>query len=331
MKAVVQHRYGAPEQVLAIADLPRPEPGPGQVLVRVKATSVNTPDWIAVTGVPYILRTRAGDLRGNGAVRGTDVAGVVEATGPDVTDLHPGDEVLGSVWDSGLTTGGTFAEYTLAPATQLIPKPAGLSFEDAAASVMSGMTAQHAWRHVTPVHEGMRVLINGASGGVGTFAVQIAAHLGAHVTAVCGPTNLDLVRSLGAETAIDYTRTDFTTGTDRYDAILDNVLSHPPRRTIRALADGGVLMPNSVGNTGGLLAGLGRMARAALIGRLRLADVRFVPTTYERQALTALARLLESGAIRPVIDHVYPLEETPKAIAHMAGHHARGNIVITVD
>ncbi|WP_026931674.1 NAD(P)-dependent alcohol dehydrogenase [Glycomyces tenuis] len=329
MKAVVHHRYGAPEQVLALTDIERPEPGPGQVLVRVKATGVNTPDWIAVTGTPYLLRARAGEMR-RGAVRGTDLAGTVEAVGDDVTDLRPGQDVFGSAWTGGMTTTGTFAEYALAPAAQLIGKPAALSFETAAASVMSGLTALHAWRATTPVHDGMRVLVNGASGGVGTFAVQIAAHDGAHVTGVCGPGNLDLVRSLGAAAAIDHTTDDFTAGTERYDAILDNVLNHPPSRTIRALAEGGVLMPNSVGNTGGLLAGLGRMARANLLGRLRRADVRFVTTEYHREALTALARLLESGAIRAVVDHAYPLEETPKAVAHMLSHRASGNIVITV-
>lgn len=329
MKAVVQRRFGAPEQALALTDLDRPEPGPGQVLVRMQATSVNTPDWIGVLGVPYVMRLgalpRSGDV-----VRGSDVAGTVESVGEGVADLAPGDDVFGSLWAIKMVTAGTFAEYALVPASQLIPKPEALTFEEAAASVMSGLTALIALRETITVEAGTRLLINGASGGVGTFAIQIAKHYGADVTAVCGPTNLDLVRRLGADRAIDYTKTDFTTGSERYDVILDNVLSHPPSRTARALAKGGVLIPNSAGVTGGLLGGLGRMGRAALLGLLRRADVRFTRAEYNRERLTALAALLESGAIRPVIDHVYPIEDTPKAVAHMAGHHAAGNIVITM-
>ncbi|GAB3658559.1 NAD(P)-dependent alcohol dehydrogenase [Glycomyces tarimensis] len=328
MKAVIQERFGAPEHVLALADIDRPSPGPGQALIRMRATSVNTPDWIAVSGVPYLLRTRA-DLHG-GAVRGTDIAGVVEATGEGVTELRCGDEVFGTLWSSKMVTKGTFAEYTVAQADNLVPKPPGVSFEAAAAAVMSGLTALVAMRETAPARPGMRVLINGASGGVGTFAVQIAKHYGADVTAVCGPTNLELVRELGADRAIDYTTSDFTGRSERYDAILDNVMNHPPSRTIRALAPGGILMPNSVGNSGGMIGGLGRMGRAALLGRLGRADVRFVRGDFSRERLTALGELLDTGAIKAVIDHAYPLEATPKAVAHMLGHHARGNVVITM-
>ncbi|MCH7231515.1 NAD(P)-dependent alcohol dehydrogenase [Glycomyces sp. L485] len=329
MKAVVQERFGAPEQVLRLTDIDRPSPGEGEVLVRMRATSVNTPDWIAVAGVPYLLRGNARPPRG-GAVRGTDVAGVVEIAGEGVTDLKAGDEVFGTLWTSTMATAGTFAQYTVAPAANLIPKPAGVTFEAAAASVMSALTALVAVRDTAPVREGTRLLVNGASGGVGTFAIQMAKHFGAEVTAVCGPANLDTVRRLGADHAIDYTRTDFTAGSERYDAILDNVLNHPPGRAARALAPGGVLMPNSVGNTGGMLAGLGRMGRAYLLGLLRRADVRFIHGDFTRDRLTAIAGLLETGAIEAVIDHAYPLEDTPKAVAHMYGHHARGNIVITM-
>jgi NADPH:quinone reductase-like Zn-dependent oxidoreductase len=328
MRAVVQRRYGAPEQVLEVKEVDRPTPGPGDVLVRIRATSVNTPDWVGVTGVPYLIRLQR--LRPAGAVRGSDIAGIVEDVGKDVSDLRRGDEVFGSLWTNKQVTAGTFAEYTVVPAAQLIKKPAAVPFEDAAAAGMSALTALIAIRDVAYVQPGARVLINGASGGVGTFAVQLAKHYGAEVTGVCGPTNLDLVRSLGADHVIDYTHTDFTTGTERYDAILDNVMNHPPGRTARALAPGGVLMPNSVGNTGGLTAGLGRMARAALLGLFRRADVRFVRGEYNRERLTVIAGLLESGKLRAVIDHAYPFEETPKAVAHMLGHHAQGNIVITM-
>lgn len=327
MKAVVQDRFGPPEQVLRVTEIARPEPGPGEVLVRLRATSVNTPDWIAVAGVPYVLRLSA---RAKGAVRGTDVAGTVEALGEGVTGFAVGEAVFGSTWGSGFPTAGTFAEYTLARADRLIPKPEAIAFTDAAASVMSGLTAYAAVADVFVSGPGQRILVNGASGGVGTFAIQIARHRGAEVTAVCGPANLDLVRGLGAARAIDYTNTDFTTGPDRYDAILDNVLNHPPRRVLRALAPGGVYLPNSIGNSGGLLAGLAKMAGATLLGAAGRADVRSVDGDFTPERLAAVADLVASGAVRPVIDRVYPLEETPAAVARMYSHRARGNIVITM-
>ena len=227
MKAVVQIRYGPPEQVLRMQEIERPVLGAGNALVRVRATSVNTPDWITVTGVPYILRLAFGLRRPRTPVRGTDVAGVVEAVGRDVTDLQPGEEVFRSSWTGTLSTRGTFAELTAVPASSLIPKPEGLSFEEAAASVMSGLTALAAMETLGKVTPGMRVLINGASGGVGTFAVQIARSLGGEVAGVCSTRNLDLVRSLGADHVIDYTQEDFTRGSDRYGLVLDNVLNHP--------------------------------------------------------------------------------------------------------
>src|SRR3954469_4748729 len=182
MKAMIQTRYGPPERVLGMQELEPPTVRAGDALVRVRATSVNTPDWITVTGVPYILRLAFGLRRPRSPVRGTDVAGVVEAVAPDVTDLQPGDEVFGSSWTGTLSTRGTFAELTAVPASNLASKPASLSFEEAAASVMSGLTALTAMQTLGKVTPGMRVLINGASGGVGTFAVQIARSLGAEVT-----------------------------------------------------------------------------------------------------------------------------------------------------
>jgi NADPH:quinone reductase-like Zn-dependent oxidoreductase len=307
----------------------RPSLGDDDVLIQVRATSVNTPDWITVTGVPYVLRLRSG-LRGpRTPVRGTDVAGVVEAVGKNVTDFQPGDEVFGSSWAGSLTSPGTFAELTVAPATGLIRKPEALTFEEAAASVMSGLTALLAIRHVGTAREGTRLLINSASGGVGTFAVQIAKALGAEVTGVSSTRNLDLVRSLGADHVIDYTKGDFTRGKRRYDVILDNVMNHPPSMTARVLAPGGIFIPNSVGNTGGLFAGLPRMARAALMG-LGSTNVRFVNAVVNRKNLGAVARLLDSGEVKVVIDKVYPLSEAASAVAHMLGHHARGKIVIAV-
>ena len=326
MKAVVQEGYGAPERVLRPAEIDPPAVGDDDVLVRVHATCVNTPDWITVAGVPYLLRLQTG-LRGpKSPVRGTDFAGVVEAVGSGVTDIDPGDEVFGSAWTGSMATVGTYAELTVAPAQQMIGKPAGLSFEEAAGSVMSGITAISAMRAVAQVGPGKSVLVNGASGGVGTLAVQVARALGAEVTGVCSTRNAELVRSLGAD-VVDCTQEDFTRGERRWDVILDNVLSHTPKETARALAPGGILMPNSVGNTGGLLAGLPRMARAAVMGK-GSRDVRFVPCVSNRANLEALAALLESD-VKVVIDTVYPLDEAGKAVQHMLSHRARGKIVIT--
>lgn len=331
MKAIVQDRYGPPQQVLMLEELDRPSFGDDDALVRMRATSVNTPDWITVTGVPYFSRLQAGLFRPSTPVRGTDVAGVVEAVGKNVTHLEPGDEVFGSWWDNKLRTQGTFAELTVGPASQLIEKPATLSFEEAGAAAMSGLTALAAMRDVGEVGPGTRVLINGASGGVGTFAVQIAKLLGAEVTGVCSTRNLELVRSLGADHVIDHTNEDFTQGEQRYDVILDNVLNHPPSTVARVLAPKGKFLPNSVGTKGGLLAGLPRMARASLMG-LGRTEVRFVgdwvPPSHEN--LGALSTMLESGDVEVVIDEVYPLAEAGRAVAHMLGHHARGNVVITI-
>jgi NADPH:quinone reductase-like Zn-dependent oxidoreductase len=329
MKAIVQVRYGAPERVLKLDDLDRPSAGDDDVLIRVRATSVNTPDWITVTGVPYILRLKSGLRRPRAPVRGTDIAGVVEAVGTNVTDFHPGEEVFGSSWSDALTTSGTFAEAAVVPASQLIRKPAGLSFEEAAASVMSGLTALLAIRDVGRVQPGTRVLINGASGGVGIFAVQIAKALGAEVTGVCSTRNVELLRSLRADHVIDYTAEDFTRGERRYDVILDNVMNHPPSATARVLTPTGTFIPNSVGNTGGLFAGLLRMGRAALMGK-GSTNVHFVNCVVNRENLAALATLLESGDIKVVIEKVYPLGDAPTAVGHMLGHHAVGKVVIAV-
>ena len=323
MRAIIQDGYGAPERVLRLDRAARPSPGPGDVLVRVRATSVNTPDWATVAGEPYVLRLRAGLRRPAHPVRGSDVAGVVEAVGEGVTGPRPGDEVLGSLWGG---TAGSFAEYAVVPAAQLVAKPAGLGFEEAAASVMVGLTALQAVRDVGRVRAGTRVLVNGASGGVGTMAVQLARSLGAEVTGVCGPGHVELVRSLGADHVIDHTAQDFTSDPERYDVILDNVLNHPPKAVARLLAPGGVLIPNSLGTTGGLLAALPRVARAGLMRR----QARFVTLAVTTDNLNALVRLLESGRLRVVIDRTYPFEATATAVAHVLDHHAGGKVAISV-
>jgi NADPH:quinone reductase-like Zn-dependent oxidoreductase len=210
-----------------------------------------------------------------------------------------------------------------------VKKPAGLSFEAAGASVMTGLTAMIAMRDAGQVGSGTRVLINGASGGVGTMAVQIAKSLGAEVTGVCSTRNVDLVRSLGAAHVIDYTTQDFTQREQRYDVILDNVMNHSPKATARLLAPNGVLIPNSLGNTAGLLAALPRMARAALMGK-GATNVKFVTVAVNRENLNALVRLLETDEVRVVIDQTYPLDKTASAITRVLAHHASGKVAIVV-
>jgi len=327
MTAIIQNGYGAPERVLRLDQTATPSPGADEVLVRVRATSVNTPDWATVTGTPYVLRLRFGLRRPTHPVRGSDVAGTVEAVGPGVTDLQPGDEVLGSLWTRN--TFGSFAHYTVVPASQLVRKPAGLSFEQAAASVMTGLTALLAIRDAGQVRSGTRVLVNGASGGVGTMAVQIAKSLGAEVTGVCSTRNVELVRSLGADHVIDYTERDFTSVPERYDVILDNVLNRSPKVVARLLAPHGIFIPNSLGNTGGLFAGLPRLARATLMGK-GATNVKLVTLAVNHENLDALVRLLESGEVRVVIDQTYPFDQAASAIAHVMAHHASGKVAIVI-
>jgi NADPH:quinone reductase-like Zn-dependent oxidoreductase len=324
MQAIFQDGYGVPERVLQLAETAVPSVGAGDVLVRVRATSVNTPDWATVAGAPYIMRPGIGLRRPRRPVRGSDLAGVVQAVGQHVTDLAPGDEVFGSTG----ARAGAFAQYAAASAAQLVKKPAGLAFTDAAASVMCGLTALVAVRDVARVNAGSCVLINGASGGVGTMAVQIAKTLGAEVTGVCGTGSTELVRSLGADHIIDYTTEDFTQSSQRFDVILDNVLNYPPRAVVRALAPGGTFIPNSIGYTGGLFAGLPRMARAVLMG-LGPANVRTVTLAVNRENLAALLRLLESGQVKVVIAQTYPLDQAAEAVTHMLRHHPGGKIAIT--
>lgn len=328
MKAMLQRGYGDPDRVLSLGELPTPEPGEGEVLVRVRATSVNTPDWIGAQGVPYVLRLAVIGLAGPASpVRGSDVAGVVAAVGAGVGDFAPGDEVYGSVWTGGYAGPGSFAEYGVAPAGQLARKPAGTSFEEAAGAVMSGVTTLQALRDVAGVRPGMSVLINGASGGLGTFAIQIAKVLGAVVTAVCSTANVALVRSLGADEVTDYTREDYTKGERRYDVILDNVMNHPPAASAAVLNPGGVLIPNSIG-ANRWLGSLPEMAFAAIFRARQWPAVTYRPT---RENLEALTALLESGRVRVVIDRAYPLEEAGAAVTYMASRRARGKVVLHVE
>ena len=331
MTAVVQQRYGHPQRVLHLADVAQPRIGDDDVLIRVHATSVNTPDLVVVTGEPRILRLKTGLRRPGTTIRGSDVAGVVAAVGRNVADLRAGDEVLGSVWDNQpVQQSGTFAQFTVVPASQVIKKPTGLSFAEAAASVMAGVTALNAIRDIGNVTHGTRVLVNGASGGVGTMAVQIAAALGAEVTGVCSARNVELVRSLGAQHVVDYSTSDYTQRDERYDVVLDNVMNHPPAATARVVAAGGVFIPNSIGTSGGLLGGMPRTARATMLRRRGTPRIGLATCVVNQENLGALATLLSGGDVNVVIGATYPLEDAAEAVTHMLGHHAVGKVAITV-
>jgi NADPH:quinone reductase-like Zn-dependent oxidoreductase len=323
MKAIVQDTYGSPN-VLELRDIEKPAVGDHDVLVRVHAASVHLGDWILMRGVPYFLRMATGLRKPKHRVPGTDIAGTVEAVGKDVTQLRPGDEVFG--WCTG-----AFAEYACAGADHFVPKPANLTFEQAAAVGVSASTALQLLRDQGKVQPGQKVLINGASGGVGTFAVQIAKAFGAEVTGVCSTRNVDTIRSIGADQVIDYTQEDFTQGGQRYDFILDNVGNHSLSATRRALTHMGKLQSNGGGHADGRWVGsLGSVIKAAVVSLFVRRQGRPSVTFPNRADLIVLKGLIEGGKVTPVIDGTYPLSETPEAIGHVGEGHARGTVVITV-
>jgi NADPH:quinone reductase-like Zn-dependent oxidoreductase len=323
MKAIVQDTYGSTD-VLELQDIDKPEIADDEVLVRVHAAGVDRGVWHLMTGLAYPIRLAGYGLRApKNPVRGRDVAGVVEAVGGNVTRFQPGDEVFG-------IGEGSFAEYVRAPENKLAPKPANLTFEQAAVVAISGLTALQAVRDHGQVQPGQQVLIIGASGGVGTFAVQLAKAFGADVTGVCSTTKTDLVRSIGADHVIDYTREDFAEGQRRYDVILDIGGNSSLSRLRRALAPQGTLV--IVGGEGGgrWLGGLDRQLRALVLSRFVDQKLRMFISKENLADLVVLKELIESGKIRPVIDRTYPLREAPKAIRYMEEGHARGKVVITI-
>jgi NADPH:quinone reductase-like Zn-dependent oxidoreductase len=320
MQAIVQDGYGSAD-VLEPRDIDRPGIGDGEVLVRVHAASIHVGDVIVMTGSPYLVRLGTGLRRPKNQVPGTDIAGTVEAVGKDVKGLRRGDEVFG--WCTG-----AFAEYASASEDHLVLKPANLTFDQAAAVGVSATTALQLLRDDGQLQPGQRVLINGASGGVGTFAVQIAKAFGAEVTGVCSTRNLELVRSIGADHVIDYTKEDFRKGGPRYDLILDNVGDHSMAATRRALAPKGKLLSNGGGHAGGAL---GRVIRLALVSMFVRQQGKPSLKVQNRADLLVLKELVEAGAITPVIDGTYPLSETPRAIGRVAGGHARGTVVVAID
>ena len=323
MKAIVYHEYGPPD-VLALQDIEKPIAKSGEVRVRVCAASANPYDWHFMRGEPYIVRLQGGLRKPKNTVLGSDIAGEVDAVGENVTRYRPGDEVIAEVGSGG------FAEYTCVTEDHLGLKPANLTFEQAAAVPMAGFTALQGLRDHGGTGPGHRVLIIGASGGVGTFAVQIAKSLGAEVTGVCSTRNVDMVRSLGADQVVDYTQEDFTRSGQRYDLIfqLAGTLSASVRR--RVLASDGTLVLSSGESSGRWIGPLGRVARAVAVSAF--SSQKMVPLFTKRSSedMQFLKELIEAGEVTPVIDRTYSLSEAPEAIRYLEEGHARGKVVITV-
>jgi len=325
MKAIVQGEYGAaPEDVLRLAEIDRPTIGPGEVLLRVRAASVDRGTWHLMTGLPNLMRIMGfGFRRPKAPNPGRSVAGIVEAVGTDVTGFEPGDEVYGA-------GEGSFAQFARARAGRIARKPADLSFEQAAAVPISGMTALQAVRDGARVQAGQRVLVIGASGGVGSFAVQIAKGFGAEVTGVCSARKVELVRALGADHVLDYACDDFAAGGHRYDAIIDTGGNSRLARLRRALTPGGRLVIVG-GETGGRwLGGFDRQLRATLLSPLVSQKLGMLAASENSADLSVLRELLEAGTVRPAVDRTYPLGEAAAAIRYFQEGHARGKVVITV-
>jgi NADPH:quinone reductase-like Zn-dependent oxidoreductase len=327
MKAIVQDRYGSPE-VLRLEDVDRPVPGAGEVLVRVHAAAANAHDWHVMRGDPYIARLSMGFGAPKAKIRGRDFAGTVEAVGDGITRFQAGDEVFGDLGPAE----GAFAEYVRVPDIGVEPKPANLTFEQAAAIPLAGTTALKGLRDLADLRAGAKVLVNGASGGVGTFAVQVGKALGAEVTAVCSTRNVDLVTSLGADHVIDYTKQDFAAGDRRYDAVFDLVGNRSLADCRRVLEPEGVLVLSGGGvSEGGSLFGpMALILRAKLTAPFVRQPVLVLDTPPDRAILASLRELAESGKLTPVVDRTYTLAEVPDAIRYLEEEHARAKVVITV-
>ena len=327
MKAVVYTEYGPPD-VLEVKDIKKPEPNDEQVLIKVHAAAVNPYDWHFIRGTPYVMRMMIGGLRKPKEPRvGVDYAGEVEAVGKNVTRFKPGDAVFGN-------RTGAFAEYLCARADRTLAlKPANVTFQQAAGVPLAGVTALQGLRDHGKVQPGQKVLINGASGGVGTFAVQIAKSFGAEVTGVCSTRNLDLVRSLGADHVIDYTKESFTKSDQRYDVILDNVGTQPLSGFRRVLKPNGICVMIGGGgpNDGRWVGAMARPIKAMVMSPFISQKIGMMMAQGNKDDLTTLADLMQSGKVTPVIDRVYPLSEIRDAIRYLEQGHARGKVIIIVD
>jgi NADPH:quinone reductase-like Zn-dependent oxidoreductase len=317
MKAIVQNDYGSAD-VFELKEIDKPLVKDDDVLVRVHAAALHAGDYFAMRGAPYAVRLAVGLPKPKNYVPGFDMAGHIEAVGKNVTPFRPGDEVFGHC-------SGACAEVTCAAQGKFVLKPANLTFEQAAAVTTSALAALHGLRDAGKVQPGQKVLINGASGGVGTFAVQIAKTFGAEVTGVCSTRNVDMVRSIGADHVIDYTQEDFTQGGPRYDLILDNVGNHSFSDCRRALTPQGTLIPN----TGH--AGLAYVVKALVLSLFVSQQGRPFFSSPNYEDLVILKELIETGKVTPVVDRTYTLDETPDAFRYLNEGHARGKVVITVE
>ena len=323
MKAIVYREYGGPE-VLRYEEVEKPVPKDDEVLIKVHVASVNPLDWRLMSGKPVPLRLAMGLRKPRSGRPGVDVAGKVETIGKNVTQFKPGDAVFGSC-------NGAFAEYACASESKIAKKPESVTFEDAASVNIAGLTALQGLRDKGKVHAGNKVLINGAAGGVGTFAVQLGKHLAAHVTGVCSTRNIDMVRSLGADDVIDYTRDDFTRGEQRYDVILDCVGNHSFSEYRRVLSPEGrsvgVGAPHDFSMTA-LLASMIKDVALSAAGKQK--SVMFIAKGSQSD-LTLIGELIAAGKVKPVIDKIYPLSETAAAVGHVEAGHARGKVLIRVE
>ena len=323
MKAIVYHEYGSPD-VLELEEIDRPVVKDDEVLVRVRASSANPADWHFMRGVPYVMRPQSGLRKPKNAFLGRDIAGEVEAVGKDVTGFRPGDGVFANVGSGG------FAEYASVPEDFLVQKPVNLTFEQAAAVPLAALTALQGLRDAAHLQPEQKVLIIGASGGVGTFAVQIAKSLGADVTGVCSTRNVELVRSLGADHVIDYTQGDFTQSGQKYDLIFQLAGTSSPSDLRRSLTSEGTLVLSSGDSDGRWIGPVDRLVKAVVLSPFVSQKLGSFLAKENKEDLQFLKELIEAGDVTPVIDRTYVLSETPEAIRYLEEGHARGKVVITV-
>jgi NADPH:quinone reductase-like Zn-dependent oxidoreductase len=325
MRAAVHSHYGPPD-VVQISEVEKPVPADGEVMIKVRAAAVNPLDRFCMCGIPYVARAVGGpgNLRRPKDVRlGVDVAGRVEAAGRNVTQFRPGDEVFGMCK-------GAFAEYACAPESAVVLKPETVTFEQAAAAPVAAYTALQGLRDKGRIRAGQQVLINGAAGGVGTFAVQIAKWFGAEVTGVCSSKNVELARSIGADRVIDYTEADFTRSSERYDLLFDCIGNHSFAACRRVLRPDGMHVVVGASSQGRWIGPIGRMLRGVALSRFaKWRIVTFIARSGQKD-LAIIAELMASGKVTPVIDRCYRLDETPEAIRHLETKHARGKVIIVL-
>jgi NADPH:quinone reductase-like Zn-dependent oxidoreductase len=323
MKAIVYTNYGPPD-VLQLKEVEKPFPKDNEVLIKVRAASINPLDWHYMRGTPYLVRIQAGLLKPKDNSLGVDVAGLVEAVGKDVKEFQPGDEVFGSC-------NGAFAEYVCAFEKWLVKKPANLTFEQAAAVPVAAYTALQGLRDKGQIQPGQKILINGASGGVGSFAVQIAKSFGAEVTGVCSTRNVELVRSIGADHVIDYTKEDFTQSGRGYDLIFDTVGNRSLSEGRRVLSSNGILLIVGGPNKGRWVGPMNRALRANLMSRFVSQRMVMFMALRSKKDLIVMQELLKSRQVKPVIDRLYTLNEVPQAIRFLEEGHARGKVIIAME